>query len=372
MRRFVLIMAALLVFAGCVYAENGGIPGQARNDAAIHEPITIGANTEWPLDGILSIPADATAENPAPALIIVAGSGPNNMDGRIELPPELLPPGLVLPDNAIYRDIAEYLAASGVAVIRHDKRTLTHGAAIVAMGGEATVYHEFIADALLAAEILRADARIDSNRIFILGHSQGGAIIPRIHMAGGDFAGLIFAATTPRSMIVLAAEQTMADINFQWEHITPEMQTDPNFAPIIAQMEGLQAMIEADLEVYARLNDMTADEAQNTAIMGIFGSYLLDMQNYPLADLASQIDVPMLIIHAERDFQITTATDLPLMRQIFENLPNATIRVYPDLNHMLMPTTATNFSEHAAQILMNQGQVDPQLLRGIVDWILGN
>jgi dienelactone hydrolase len=340
---------------------------------SVHEPVVIGAGTEWALDGMLSLPVDATAENPVPAVVIVAGSGAINMDGSMpDEMLELIAPGLPPTGNAMYRDIAEFLANNGVASIRHDKRNLTHGAAFVAMGGETTVYHEFIADALLAAEILRADPRIDSNRIFILGHSQGGMLIPRIHLAGGDFAGLIFAATTPRSMVVLGAEQIQIDIEFQMAHITPEMLADPAVAAVIAQLEAMQALIEAELEIYATIPGMTAAEAQAITLpgSGLGAYYVQDMANYPLAELVLQIDVPMLVIHAGRDFQIFTETDLPLMQEIFGNLPNATISIHPDVNHQFFPSIATNRAEHSAEILMVPARVDTALLQDLLNWIL--
>ena len=62
-------------------------------------------------------------------------------------------------------------------------------------GNSFTVREEVIEDALLAVELLRADPRIDADKIYIIGHSMGGMLAPRIHADGGDFAGLIIMAS---------------------------------------------------------------------------------------------------------------------------------------------------------------------------------
>jgi len=110
-------------------------------------PIVIGEGTDWSLDGMLSMPDDWAV--PVPAVVIVAGSGASDMDGRT---------GVSTP----YRDIAAFLAANGIAVIRHDKRTYTHGLRMFEeLGNSITAWEEAIEDAPLAAELLRNEPRID-------------------------------------------------------------------------------------------------------------------------------------------------------------------------------------------------------------------
>ena len=163
--------------AGASGAESGQTTGGSiQHEGFTDYPIIIGEGTDFPLAGLLSMPNNAAGT--VPAVVIVAGSGPHDMDASTVGSP--------------YRDIAEFLAANGIAVIRYDKRTFTHGERMVQeLGGSMTVWEESVEDAILAAELLRADSRIDENRVYIIGHSLGGMLAPRIHVAGGDFAGLI-------------------------------------------------------------------------------------------------------------------------------------------------------------------------------------
>src|SRR5678816_2374721 len=54
---------------------------------------------------------------PFPAAVLIHGSGPQDRDETIGA-------------NKVFKDIAEGLASSGVAVLRYDKRTFVYGAQI--------------------------------------------------------------------------------------------------------------------------------------------------------------------------------------------------------------------------------------------------
>ena len=67
------------------------------------EKIVIGENTEYPLNGMLTLPVHASC--PVPAVVFVHGSGASNMDEKV---------GKLTP----FRDLAEGLAKHGIASVR--------------------------------------------------------------------------------------------------------------------------------------------------------------------------------------------------------------------------------------------------------------
>ena len=75
------------------------------------EPIVIGKGTKYPLNGLLTLPDDLS--RPVPAVVFVHGSGSSNMDEKVK---KLTP----------FKDLAEGLAAYGIASIRYDKRSFAH------------------------------------------------------------------------------------------------------------------------------------------------------------------------------------------------------------------------------------------------------
>ena len=147
------------------------------------EHIVIGEGTEWAVDGLLTIPNEVSAENPVPAVVLVHGSGANNMDTSIF-------------DNRPFHDIATYLSSNGIAVLRYNERGFTHplAAGELFLGGSFTLQDEY-EDALLAIEILRADPRI--SRVYVAGHSLGGFVAPGI-AEEGRADGVILLAGSPR------------------------------------------------------------------------------------------------------------------------------------------------------------------------------
>jgi dienelactone hydrolase len=96
-------------------------------------------------------------------------SGPNDRDETIG-------------PNKPFQDLAWGLASQGIAVLRYDKRTRVYPAQFVALPN-ATVKEETIDDALAAVALLRNTPNIDQHRIFVLGHSLGGMLVPRIGLA---------------------------------------------------------------------------------------------------------------------------------------------------------------------------------------------
>jgi len=340
----------------------------ARETAGFTDyPIIIGEGTDFPLNGMLSMPDDVTGL--VPAVVIVQGSGPHNMDGS------------TIGNSTIYRDIAEFLAANGIAVVRYDKRTYAHiGRMVQEFGDSITVREEVIEDAVFAAELLRADPRIDENSVFIIGHSLGGMLAPRIHAEGGDFAGLILMAGSPRHLLELMSEQFRASVSGMHEQTEIEIEAGAmtreeaeealeafGLDDFLAEAEAMDALLEA-------LFDMPREVAKETStpvVGGMMPYYLWDFAMHPFTDYVHDIDIPILVIQGSRDFQILADVDFVLLQELFAEHDNVTFNLYENLNHIFFSSTAINFNQHAAEIVLGSEHVDTQALQDIVDWILG-
>src|SRR5712692_10414563 len=116
----------------------------------------------------LSLPVGAV---PFPAVVLVHGSGPNDRDETV---------GQLKP----FRDLAWGLASRNVAVLRYEKRTKAHAGQMAAQRERLTVKEEVVDDALAAVARLCQVTTIDLQRIFVLGHSLVGTLIPRIGKRG--------------------------------------------------------------------------------------------------------------------------------------------------------------------------------------------
>ena len=262
-------------------------PAIAYEDAEyLVEPIIIGESTNWQLDGLLTLPFDASEDNPVPAIVLVHGSGPGNMDQSIF-------------DNRPFFDIANYLSSNGIAVVRYNKRTFSHGIELMqTFGGGLTLWEETIEDAILAAELLRNDPRIDENRVFLVGLSLGAVTAPRIQNAGGNFNGLIMLAGSPRLIEDVLLEQLSAAANLMEDGVERDI--------LLVEVESLEEALSA-------IDDIPDYLAREIFISGMSVYYLRDMAAYRFADEAENIDVPFLVMQGGRDFQVLADVDFIML-----------------------------------------------------------
>jgi dipeptidyl aminopeptidase/acylaminoacyl peptidase len=222
--------------------------------------------------------------------------------------------------------------------------------------GGFTVWEETIEDALLATELLRADSRIDSERIYILGHSIGGMLAPRIHDAGGNYAGIITWAGSPRFLLDISLTQNIAYM---------ESLEDG------AERAEIAAIIENWDEYYGAYLALPDDEARNTLIEGWGGAtayYFKDMYENPAAMFIERIDVPFLVMHPDDDVQVLTDIDFALYQELLADRDNVTFRLYSGLNHLFMPSLGFDITQILDEYRV-RANVDEQVLRDIAAWI---
>ena len=97
-----------------------------------------------------------------PAVVLIHGSGPHNRDLEF------------LPDHKLFKDLAEYLSANGIAVLRYDKRGVGKS------GGQFVAYdlENYKNDGIAAVEYLKTIKEVDNLKIGVLGISEGGLVAP--------------------------------------------------------------------------------------------------------------------------------------------------------------------------------------------------
>jgi len=305
-------------------------PPYARADAYTEHDVVTGAEG-WPLPGTLTMPVGA---GPFPAVVLVHGSGPQDRDASIG-------------PNRIFRDLAVGLASRGVAVLRYEKRPRQHGPRVAALL-PMTVQDEVVEDALAAAGLLRRAARVDSARVFVLGHSLGGMLAPRVLDADPLIAGAIVLAGAVRPIEQALVEQTRY-------LIVADGQLSDGERTQLMQAEQLAASVRA----------LTPDDAgRRELIAGAPPSYWLDLRGYDPARLASQLSQPFLILQGERDYQVTMA-DFARWRAALESRANVTLRAYPGLNHLFMRGVGPSLpSEY-----MTPGHLDADVVGDIASWV---
>lgn len=304
-----------------------------------NENIIVGEGTKYPLKGLLTLPDPA--EGPVPAVVFVHGSGSSNMDEKV---------GKLTP----FRDLAEGLVHHGIASVRYDKRSHAHGFKMLRDKGTVlTVKEETIDDAILATELLRKDPRIDPHRIFILGHSMGGMLAPRIDAEGGNYRGLILMAGTPRKLEEVMAEQIDEAIN----EMNPLLQRLAvlRTSKLICMFEGLY--------------DLTDEEAKKKKMGG--GTtlyYFKEMGEHPAADYLTDLEKPLLILQGDKDFQVKADRDFKAYQELLQGKENVTYKLYEGLNHAFVPSVYGTISKAKKEYNVEQ-HISETVISDIANWI---
>lgn len=303
----------------------------------IVEKIIVGKNTKYPLNGLLTMPEKI--ESPVPAVVFVHGSGASNMDEKV---------GKLTP----FKDLAEGLAKLGIASIRYDKRSFAHGFKMV-KEKYITVKEETIEDAILATEILKKDSRIDKNHIFIIGHSMGGMLAPRIDAEGGNYKGLIMMAGSPRKL-----EEIMLD----------------QFDDVLQTTKGLARwIIEKQVGKYKNTFDgmyQISDEEAKKKKMGNGTTlyYFKEMGEHAAINYLINIEKPMLFLQGEKDFQATVEKDFDRYKKILADKNNATFCLYDNLNHAFVTALYDDIAKAKLEYNVER-HVEEIVIADIANWI---
>lgn len=283
------------------------------------------------LPGTLAMPK-APAAARIDAVVLVHGSGPQDRDETIG-------------PNRPFLDIARGLAAQGIAVLRYEKRTKARPQDFA--DGKYTMDEETTDDAVAAVAALRAASGIDPGKVFVLGHSQGGMLAPRIAQRSGHVAGLMLFAAPARSLLTILPEQNRYLFNADGVIDAQEQQFLEELDRKIAKVRG------------------NADIADKDTPLGLPVGYWRAFEKIdPIVD-AHQLEIPMLLLQGGRDFQVVD-TDWQLWKKGFPADPRVTFRHYPALNHLGIagegPGTLAEYSKPG-------GHVDAQMIGDIASWI---
>jgi len=280
-------------------------PKYANPDFFEEQDVVVGSG-EWQLPGTLTVPK---GDGPFPALVLVHGSGPNDRN-------ETLGP------NKPFQDMAWGLASHNIAVLRYEKRTRVYGTRIVAekaVAASFTVKEETIDDALDAVRLLQKTDRIDKKRIFVLGHSLGGMLIPRIAEAGKDLdiAGFIIMAGLTRPL----EDAYMKQISYILSLDGALSEEDKKQIDAVkAQVDKIKALKDADAASEARILNAPA-------------KYWLDLRGYQPPEVARKIVRPFLVLQGSRDYNVTTE-DFENWKKALSSKDNVEFKLYPKLNHL--------------------------------------
>ena len=309
-------------------AADGSLPAYADTLAVRTASIRVAG-----LPGMLSMPKTASAAHPVPAVVLVHGSGPSDADELIG-------------GTRVFRDLAAGLSAQGIAVVRYIKRTALDPSSF--RSGAFTVKQEVTDDVLAALRLLRQTPGVDTTRIYVVGHSLGAMLAPRIAQQDGRLAGIALLAPPARNLQTLIRDQLAYTARTDTSTDARQLRQI-----MLGQLDALDAAMPSGPDTQM--------------ILGSPLAYWRDLNTYDPVATARSFSGRVLVLQGERDYQVSATRDFPLWQRGLSGKANATLRLLPRLNHLMVAGTGPSTPDEYA----TPAFVDAEAVSVLAAWING-
>ena len=297
----------------------------------LESKITV-VNGMYDLPGILSI---SNTPGKKPLVIILPVAGPTEKDGSYE-------------ENKPYKDLAWGIASKGFAVFRYEKRSNNYGIFLLkdkAAYEKFTPREDLLDDLYKIIDSLKTLPEINPEKIFILGHGQGGMLAPLVAKERNEIAGIIMMGANAKR-----TQEMMIDQYKYLSKVTPEKkgEYDTQTKNAIRSMDK-------------KLNPLTEHHLMPYDVQA---TYWIWLNQYPHLDISKKLNKPQFVMHGERDYQ-ANLENYELWKRTLEKNKKATVKLYPRLNHLFYPGDAqSTYSEYYLK-----SNIPENIINDISSWL---
>lgn len=305
------------------------------------------------LAGTLTIPS---GQGPFPAAILIAGSGPHDRDENVA-------------GHRPFLVLADHLTRKGVAVLRYDKRGIGKS---TGKYDQATT-EDFASDATAALDYLKSRKEINSKRIGLIGHSEGGLIAPMIASRSSDVAWIVLLAAPGlkgEQIMLLQSELILKAAGFDDERIARARDFNlQSYA--LARKERDPEVLETKLADLVDSTGMSTTlpptmlKPQAQMMTSPWFRFFLDYDPVPAL---KKTQCPVLAINGDKDLQIASKENLAQIEKALQEGGNKDFQTHElaGLNHLFQHAPTGSPSEYGGI----QETFAPEALTFVSDWIL--
>ena len=255
------------------------------------------------LAGTLTLPKN---NNQTPAIVLISGSGPQNRDEEIM-------------GHKPFWVLADYLTSLGYAVLRYDDRG-THSS-----GGDyaSATTLDFALDGESAIEYLKGRDDIDSNKIVVIGHSEGGLICNILGARIKNLSGIVsLAGTSIRGDSILQIQTRLISESNNTSEKELEITQDYNreiFKAIVTSLSMSQAKIELE-KISKRWtkvmykNDIIKRKERKEVIKSVsqtmLNPWMYEFMKYSPSEDIKNLDCHVLVLIGSKDIQVASKENI--------------------------------------------------------------
>jgi uncharacterized protein len=294
------------------------------------------------LAGTLTVPR---TRGPHPAALLISGSGPQNRNEEIF-------------GHRPFLVIADDLTRRGIAVLRVDDRGI--GGSTGSREGATTA--DYAADALAAVRFLKSHPEIDSRRIGLIGHSEGGLVAPMTAGRDPEIAFIVLLAApglTGAEISVLQARTMFRAAGVPEEIIETQTRIQTNMLQVLKETTD-EATIRARGREILREELVRAGDPEASQLAAVerqlepqirraLTSWSRFFMVYDPRPALSRLRCPVLAMNGTTDAQVPASENLAAIESALRAGGNSaiTIAALPNLNHLFQTSTTGAVSEYA-------------------------
>lgn len=303
-------------------------------------------------------------EGKYPAVVMVSGSGPQDRDET-------------LMNHKPFLVIADYLTQNGIAVLRFDDRGIAKSKGSFASATSA----DFATDAMAAVEYLKTRKEVDTKKIGVAGHSEGGLIAPMCAVNSSDVSFIVLLAgpgVSGKDVIILQTELITRANGSKEEDVQKAKNENARIFNVVAEEADSLQMFNKLLTMYnddiSKMNEDEKKKPENSKesfdrnVKQILNPWFRFFIKYDPKPTLEQVTVPVLALNGGKDLQVDPKQNLSEIEKALKAGGNNNFKVIelPGLNHLFQPAITGSPSEYSNI----ETTFSEDALKIMKDWIL--
>lgn len=317
------------------------------------------------LSGTFTYPSTG---NHFPTAILITGSGQQDRDETIF-------------GHKPFAVIADYLTNKGYAVLRVDDRGKGSSTGNVAKATS----EDFAFDVALGIKFLKTRAEVDTNKLGLIGHSEGGYIAAYLAGTRKDINFIILLAGPGVKGLDLMAEQNSAYLqssgislgaaslykNLYSEIGNAVLRSKDTAAAMNKAWESYKAWVNAAPQSSRIEVGIINDEVARKTVKSLIDAFSSPWMSYFLQCDASKYlektKAAVLALNGAKDIQVIADQNINGIKQALEKSKSRSYqtRIFPDLNHLFQHCVKCTVPEYAEV----EETFSPEVLEEMGKWL---